>query len=66
MYSFNHEDYKFNTRTLLELKHKEGKHLQIYHSNTSNNTHAKEEELWSPKEAGVNRVYVCKTSLATP
>ena len=25
-----------------------------------------EEEHWSPKEAEVNRVYVCKTSLATP
>jgi hypothetical protein len=25
-----------------------------------------EEEVWSPKEAGVNKVYVRKTSLATP
>ena len=25
-----------------------------------------EEELRYPEEAGVNRVYVCKTSLATP
>ena len=27
---------------------------------------AEKEELWSPKEAEVNRVYVCRTSLATP
>jgi hypothetical protein len=26
----------------------------------------KEKESWSMEEAGVNRVFVCKTSLATP
>ena len=27
---------------------------------------SEEEELWSPEEPGVNRVYVCEISLATP
>ena len=30
------------------------------------NLQQEDEELWSPEEAGVNRVYVHKTSLATP
>ena len=34
---FNHADYIFNTSNQVKLKHMEDKHLQIYHSNTSNN-----------------------------
>jgi hypothetical protein len=32
----------------------------------TNKKEEEEEELWSPKEAGVNKVYVCRTSWAMP